>query len=541
MQLDFKSTVENCSSFVSICPSDDLDAFESMQWSDYYLKKFDLTKEVKRKIYFLRVWCLVESYQCSITPGMPYILKGGKYCKNGITGELEFEINGSILEKLQFLVNIENAEAKFEEDKERILQMVREGGGCGRLNSTIIGAISGAFSGTLLKGPSDYALPCAACGDLKAKEIVMRDPSTIFCAAACGFTALLAEMMSMGTFDMYEHDIEYGGTCLTWAAYGAHMDTSSLLLDNCLPYLDKLEDYMNATSYHGRSALMAASKYGHAEYMEFLIDYARQKDIDLHINAVDNDCQTAVMFCCIGGHHDALRVLIEANADLNLNDLNGSTALMKAVALGYSSCVSLLLDNGADPSMKDDHGNTALIKKKVEGVEEKEYKECTELVLNKLNTTTEGSDVWQTQLNIALAKMYEGGGRKQSTVHEYIEPTKKKDRIEMRRQDSLNKRKSVLQHAVKNKNIDTKMLADPILNKRISRMQARMRGFIGRKLVQRLIVALKFTNKSGNFAHRGSFHSSGVGSKILKSASTNDLYDDAQKRIGKPRPKPLMY
>ena len=52
MQLDFKSTVENCSSFVSICPSDDLDAFESMQWSDYYLKKFDLTDEVKKKNIF---------------------------------------------------------------------------------------------------------------------------------------------------------------------------------------------------------------------------------------------------------------------------------------------------------------------------------------------------------------------------------------------------------------------------------------------------------------------------------------------------------
>ena len=538
--MDFANTIRNCSSFISICSAEDLDAFEHMKWVDYHLKQFKMAKSVRQKICFLRVWCLAESYECSVTKDMPYILKGGKHKKNMVTGELEYETNGSILEKLQYLVDIENSDATYEQDKRNILKMVEgKGGGIARLNSAIMGAISGAFSGTLLKGPSDYALPCAACGDLKAKEIVMRDPSSIFCTAANGFTKLLSEMISMGSFDMYEHDTEFGGTCLTWAAYGAHWETSKLLLDNCLPNLDKLEDYLNTTSHHGRSALMAASKYGHAEYMKFLIDYAVEKNVDLHINALDNDGLNAVMFCCIGGHSSALKVLLDAHADTNRTDKNRSTALMKAVSLGHPACVSLLLEYGADPVMMDSNGITAMTKKKVDDVEDKLYDDCIRRVRQHYKATT--GDAQELMYVTTAVQALEGKARKTSVVYEYQEPTKMNRGREITRQNLLDKKINVLRHTVKNKNIDVKLLADPILNKRITRMQARMRGYIGRNAVKKLISALKFTNKSGNYAHRGSFHRSGVGARMmLESSSTNEL-QIMKSRIDKPRPKPLLY
>ena len=136
---------------------------------------------------------------------------------------------------------------------------------------------------------------------------------------------------------------------------------------------------------------------------------------------------------------------------------------------------------------------------------------------------------------------HEGKGKKSNTIHEYIEQSKTKHGLEITRQNSIKKKMSVLQHAIKNKNIDVKLLADPILNKRITRMQARMRGFIGRMAVKKLILALRFTNKSGNYAHRGSFHSSGVGAMMLRSSSTSELEVAMKSRIDKPRPKPLLY
>ena len=511
----------------------------NLKWKDYYLKKFEIPKNVGQKICFLRVWCLVEAFQCSITPGMPFILKAGRYRKNEITGELEFETMPN-LNRLQHLVDIERAEASVEKDKRMILEMVEgKGGGIAHLNGRIMGAISGAYSAMLLNGPSDYAVPSAACGDVKAKEIVMRDESSIFCTAANGFTTLLYEMIKMGSFDMHAHDVEFGGTCLVWAAYGAHSDTSKLLLDSCLPDQDKLESYLNATSNHGRSALLAAAKYGHSQYIDFLITYAGEKDVDIYINAGDNHCHTAVMFCCIGGHYDALKVLLQAGADVNLTDLNGSTALIKAVCLGHVSCVSLLLDANADPAMKDDNGITALEKQMIEGVKTESYNECVNLVRNKyLSMAGKGQQLG----HVAVAlQAQEGIVRKNSAIHEYTEPSAKKDRRVTQRHDSYKKRMSVLQHAVKNRNIDTKLLADPILNKRITRMQAKIRGFIGRKAVYKLILALKFTNKTGNFSHRGSFYKSEVGANILRSASMDVLPLSTKSKLDKPRPKPLMY
>ena len=57
-----------------------------MKWVDYHLKQFKMAKSVRQKICFLRVWCLAESYECSVTKDMPYILKGGKHKKNMNSG-----------------------------------------------------------------------------------------------------------------------------------------------------------------------------------------------------------------------------------------------------------------------------------------------------------------------------------------------------------------------------------------------------------------------------------------------------------------------
>ena len=136
----------------------------NLKWKDYYLKKFEIPKNVGQKICFLRVWCLVEAFQCSITPGMPFILKAGRHRKNEITGELEFETMPN-LNRLQHLVDIERAEASVKKDKRMILEMVEgKGGGIAHLNGRIMGAISGAYSAMLLNGPSDYAVPSAAWG-----------------------------------------------------------------------------------------------------------------------------------------------------------------------------------------------------------------------------------------------------------------------------------------------------------------------------------------------------------------------------------------
>lgn len=58
---------------------------------------------------------------------------------------------------------------------------------------------------------------------------------------------------------------------------------------------------------------------------------------------------------------DVVKLLLEKQAAVNLQDRYGKTALMQAAAMGAEDIVILLLDHGADPNIQDNNGRTALI------------------------------------------------------------------------------------------------------------------------------------------------------------------------------------
>ncbi|CDW53821.1 Ank 2 and KN motif domain containing protein [Trichuris trichiura] len=71
--------------------------------------------------------------------------------------------------------------------------------------------------------------------------------------------------------------------------------------------------------------------------------------------------QTAIMLAASHGKMDAVTMLIENGADVNLQDEDGSTALMCAAEHGHKEIVRLLLDlPQIDASMVDQEGSTAL-------------------------------------------------------------------------------------------------------------------------------------------------------------------------------------
>ena len=69
---------------------------------------------------------------------------------------------------------------------------------------------------------------------------------------------------------------------------------------------------------------------------------------------------SAVMFAAREGAADAVRALAESGANLNLTDPEGTTALVLAVINGHYDVVSALIDKGADPNVADIKGMTPL-------------------------------------------------------------------------------------------------------------------------------------------------------------------------------------
>ncbi|KAL3922430.1 MAG: hypothetical protein SGPRY_004561 [Prymnesium sp.] len=69
---------------------------------------------------------------------------------------------------------------------------------------------------------------------------------------------------------------------------------------------------------------------------------------------------TPLICAACGGHVDAIKLLVDAGADLTATDVNGSTALHRAAFHGKEQAIYLLLDLGASLEATDRYGRTPL-------------------------------------------------------------------------------------------------------------------------------------------------------------------------------------
>jgi hypothetical protein len=104
----------------------------------------------------------------------------------------------------------------------------------------------------------------------------------------------------------------------------------------------------------GYTAVIWAALKGKIECLKLLID--AKADLNLQ----DTNGLTAVMRAALNGEIKCLKLLIDAKADLNLQDTDGDTAVMWAARRGYIECLKLLIDAKADLNLQNKNGKTAL-------------------------------------------------------------------------------------------------------------------------------------------------------------------------------------
>ncbi len=111
-----------------------------------------------------------------------------------------------------------------------------------------------------------------------------------------------------------------------------------------------------------------AARSGDSQQVEQLLD---GKSVD--INARFNEGSTALMIAAFNHNIDVVRVLLEAGADVNLQNDFGSTALMEAVLFDFEGdtqvLLEVLLEAGANIYVKDEKGLTAMDHAQEEWVE----------------------------------------------------------------------------------------------------------------------------------------------------------------------------
>lgn len=83
-----------------------------------------------------------------------------------------------------------------------------------------------------------------------------------------------------------------------------------------------------------------------------------ERGADVNVTSADRN-NTPLMEAAGRGMNTLVELLLNRNAEVNLQSDNGQTALMLAVAEGFEDTALLLLRNGADPHIKDKLGMSA--------------------------------------------------------------------------------------------------------------------------------------------------------------------------------------
>ena len=108
---------------------------------------------------------------------------------------------------------------------------------------------------------------------------------------------------------------------------------------------------------------------------------------------VNSGSPPPLMAAVFNGHLECVKLLIQAGADLNVQDENGRTTLMFAAAKGHVDCVKLLTEAGADLDIWHEYGFTALMIAALDGSET-----CFKTLLNA------GADVNMTLMSVINAR-----------------------------------------------------------------------------------------------------------------------------------------
>ena len=84
-------------------------------------------------------------------------------------------------------------------------------------------------------------------------------------------------------------------------------------------------------------------------------------DADADINIQNRSGDTLLMFACVDDNLEIVEALVELGADLTIYNCDGNTAFLDACDNEHLRIVQYLINAGADNNLRDGSGNTALI------------------------------------------------------------------------------------------------------------------------------------------------------------------------------------
>lgn len=147
-----------------------------------------------------------------------------------------------------------------------------------------------------------------------------------------------------------------GQTPLTLASRQGHVKVLSVLLEWAKSQdTERAAQMMEHVDHEGWTALRSAAWGGHCEAVRLLLDAGAD------VNGCDNEGRTALRAAAWGGHEEIVLTLLDYGAQINKADSKGRTPLIAAAYMGHYETVEILLDHNAEVDIADRDGRTALL------------------------------------------------------------------------------------------------------------------------------------------------------------------------------------
>ncbi|XP_013398307.1 protein fem-1 homolog C-like [Lingula anatina] len=146
-----------------------------------------------------------------------------------------------------------------------------------------------------------------------------------------------------------------GATPLIAASRNGHSEVVEYLVKHCRAELEQVGQVtFDGETIEGAPPLWCAAAAGHFEVAKFLIEGGAG------VNSTTLTNSTPLRAACFDGHFEIVKYLVERKANIEIANRHGHTCLMISCYKGHYKIVKFLLSLGADVNRKSVKGNTAL-------------------------------------------------------------------------------------------------------------------------------------------------------------------------------------